>query len=97
MGVFHTGAPKSGLVNLGKQFFQIIVDRCLYCALHCGFENDVALRFCRYEVVKDWRPWLATLDGSDDPESAQRAGYAIDYGNGTQFKYVTVQGAGHSE
>ena len=48
-------------------------------------------------MVKDWRPWLATLDGSDDPESAQRAGYAIDYGNGTGFRYVTVQGAGHSE
>eukprot|EP01046_Picozoa_sp_COSAG06_P005436 COSAG06_NODE_243_length_19221_cov_15.057578_12_plen_76_part_00 len=50
-----------------------------------------------YKVIKDWRPWLATLDGSDDPESAQRAGYAIDYGNSTGFKYVTVQGAGHSE
>ena len=48
-------------------------------------------------MVKDWRPWLATLDGSDDSETAQRAGYAIDYGNGTDFKYVTVQGAGHSK
>ena len=39
-----------------------------------------------YEVIKDWRPWSASLDGSTDPESAQRAGYAIDYGNNTGFK-----------
>merc|ERR1712031_36861 len=59
------------------------------CVPYWGSEEWV--RNLGFPINKDWRPWQSPLTWG---QPAQRAGYAIDYAV-NDFKYVTVQGAGH--
>lgn len=45
-----------------------------------------------FPVKKDWHPWHAQHLSR---AGLQRAGYAIEYDTPTNFKFVTIQGAGH--
>ena len=45
-----------------------------------------------FKVRKDWRAWESPLVYGG---ASQRAGYVIDYDTSTNFKFATVQGAGH--
>jgi carboxypeptidase C (cathepsin A) len=45
-----------------------------------------------YPVKKPWRPWMSPHLSR---KGEQRAGYVIDYDTPTNFKFVTIQGAGH--
>ena len=45
-----------------------------------------------FPIRKDWHPWLSPLTTGSPP---QRAGYVVDYDTTTNFKFVTVSGAGH--
>jgi len=46
-----------------------------------------------FPVKKDWRQWQSPVTEGGSP---QRAGYVVDYETGkTNFKFATVQGAGH--
>ena len=45
-----------------------------------------------FAVRKDWHPWQSPVAQGG---GAQRAGYVVDYDTPTNFKFATVQGAGH--
>ena len=45
-----------------------------------------------FDVRHDWHPWKSPIATGGVP---QRAGYVVDYNTSTNFKFVTVSGAGH--
>ena len=45
-----------------------------------------------FSIRKDWHPWKAPIEKGG---VAQRAGYVVDYDTPTNFKFITVTGAGH--
>ena len=53
--------------------------------------------FCRvrelgFPIRKDWHAWQSPVVEGGSP---QRAGYVVDYNTTTNFKFATIQGAGH--
>ena len=45
-----------------------------------------------FDVRHDWHPWKSPIATGGVP---QRAGYVVDFNTSTNFKFVTVSGAGH--
>ena len=45
-----------------------------------------------FDVRHDWHPWKSPIATGGVP---QRAGYVVDYNTSTNFKFITVSGAGH--
>ena len=98
-GMAYTWGPASASGNLLPlyaelaQEFQVLiysgdVDACVP---YWGTEEWT--RELGFEQTKPWRPWHSPVREGLPP---LRAGYVVNYGKGTKdFKYVTVQGAGH--